>query len=510
MKIEELGLSTRAYNCLIKAGITTVEELQEKHEDEIVGIRGMGRTTIDEIRIALEKAENNELDTEPVIAPEQEEVEEAVEEESEEEAKEESMEAPVIDKYKENIGIIKQYLIEAAMDFCAIGYYLKEIRDKEQFKEAGYSTIWECAQAEFGLSKSAASRHMNMNDMYSIGGNSPELDKKYISFNKSQLQEMLSLPETEREKVTPATTVTEIRKLNPNSKANKEPEPVAISQQPELIKPDEKQREYLNAFARHMITADKNWFREDYHNRVMNVLSSPNEIKAHIGFSRVRHFSTDKGTAQIKLADDYVQLWDEMFKEIGCFEWFYLAAAIQSMYNIVAMEDVRAEAEKKQQQELQKDQEEFLPAPVDNNIPVEAEKSTTETVAISQQEPAEEPVETIIDGGYREIVEETPAITQLELPVLKNMEEREQFIRDYKKWPVWTKNELTEETFYRYDLPDGSSIVVRSYPTWLSWSKKDTEQSRYYLLVPGYRHFADTECNMTFLKDHLKEIQKKK
>ena len=506
MKIEELGLSTRAYNCLIKAGITTVEELQEKHEDEIVGIRGMGRTTIDEIRIALEKAENNELVAEPVM-------EEPVMEESEQEevvAEEESMEEPVIDKYQENIGTIKKLLIDAAMDFCAVGYYLKEIRDKEQYKEAGYSSIWECAQAEFGLSKSAASRHMNMNDMYSIGGNSPELDKKYISFNKSQLQEMLSLPESEREKVTPATTVTEIRKLNPNSKASKEPEPVAISQQPELIKPDERQREYLNAFAKKIIRSNKEWFREDYHNRVMNVLSSPKELLQRVGQNRTWYFMVNDGAAKINLFDDYVQVWDENNNMNGCYEWFYLAAAIQSMYNFVAMEDARAEVEKKQQQELQKDQEEFLPAPVDNNLPVEAEKSITETVAISQQVPAEEPDEIIIDGTYREVVEETPAITQLELPVLKNMEEREQFIRDYKKWPVWTKNELTEETFYRFDLPDSTSIVVRSYPTWLGWKKIDMEHQRYYLLKPGYRHFADTEVNMTALKDHLKEVQKKK
>lgn len=503
MKIEELGLSTRAYNCLSKAGITTVEELQEKHEDEFVGIRGMGSTTIEEIRMALIKIENNELEAEPVIEP----VPEVAEEEVEEVVEEAPTELPVIDEYRQNIGIIKQHLIDAAMDFCAVGYYLKEIRDKEQYKEAGYSTIWECAQAEFGLSKSAASRHMNMNDMYSIGGNSPELDQKYISFNKSQLQEMLSLPESEREKVTPETTVTEIRKLNPNSKASKEPEPVATSQQPVLIKPDEKQREYLNAFARHFIIAERNWFKEDYHNRVVNVLSSPKEIKAHIGYSRVRHFATDKGTAQIKLNDDYVQLCDEMYKEIGCFEWFYLAAAIQSMWNVVAMESARAEAEKKQQQELQKDQEEFLPEPVDNNLPIEAEKCTTETVAISQQAPAEEP-ETIIDGTFREVVEETPAITQLELPVLKNMDEREQFIRDYSKWPVWTKNELTEETFYRFDLPDGSSIVVRSYPIWNDWRKIDSERCEYYLLKPGYHHFADTETNMTSLKDHLKEVQK--
>lgn len=91
---------------------------------------------------------------------------------------------------------------------------------------------------------------------------------------------------------------------------------------------------------------------------------------------------------------------------------------------------------------------------------------------------------------------------------LKNMEEREQFIRGYKSWQVWTKNEFTEETFYRYDLPDQSAIVIRYFPYYVEWSKSHEEGVQYYLLIPGYKHFKDCETNMTLLKEHLKKLRK--
>lgn len=466
MKIEELKLSTRTLNCLTNAGITTVEELQEKKEQEIRAIKNMSDRKIVEIRMALERAEKS-VTSKPlpkVVEPK---------------------EVPVIDVYNTNIGIIKKYLIDAAMNFCAVGYYLKEIRDKEQYKEAGYSDIWECALAEFGLSKSAASRHMKMNDMYSVGGNSVELDKKYISFNKSQLQEMLSLPESEREKVTPATTVAEIRKLNPNSKASKEA--VATSQQtevmkkvitpqPELVKPDEERTTKPEPIV--LPDLEPGIFNDDVEDNPEVVATSQQAVEE----------PKEQEDFLIKIRDNClfdssnkcnIRNIKEVAKELGinckytcCYSCHETScgARCNTSANILAQ--------------------------------------ANENVAISQPVPAEVPAETIIDGTFREIVEETPEITQLELPVLKNMDEREQFIKDYKKWPVWCKNEFTEETFYRFDLPDGSSIVVKSYPTWLGWKKIDVEHCSYYLLKPGYHHFADTETNMTSLKDHLKEVQK--
>ena len=103
---------------------------------------------------------------------------------------------------------------------------------------------------------------------------------------------------------------------------------------------------------------------------------------------------------------------------------------------------------------------------------------------------------------------------QKPFPDLKNMKEREEFLENYKDWPVWCRNELTEETFYRYDLPDGSAIVVRSYPymTPVGWGDRNKEMTGqvYYLLEPGKKHFEDCKSNMTALKDHLTGLRRKK
>ena len=64
-----------------------------------------------------------------------------------------------------------------------IGYYLKQIRDARLYEEKGYKNIWEYAEAEFGFHKSTASRYMTRNDRFLKGGNSPELDERYIGYS---------------------------------------------------------------------------------------------------------------------------------------------------------------------------------------------------------------------------------------------------------------------------------------------------------------------------------------
>ena len=51
--IEDLGLSTRAYNCLCRENIRTTAQLAEKTEDEIASIRNIGRKSVEDI---IEKA----------------------------------------------------------------------------------------------------------------------------------------------------------------------------------------------------------------------------------------------------------------------------------------------------------------------------------------------------------------------------------------------------------------------------------------------------------------------
>lgn len=127
--------------------------------------------------------------------------------------------APTGDWYK-NVGyedaksIIKEKMISSAENYVAIGYYLKHIWEKQQYKEAGYSSIWECAKMEFGYSQGRASRYIDICEKYSVDGDSPYLDERFKAFNKSQLQELLSVKDEKLiEQVSPDMSVKEIRAI---------------------------------------------------------------------------------------------------------------------------------------------------------------------------------------------------------------------------------------------------------------------------------------------------------
>ena len=49
LELDELELSVRAYNCLRRAGIRTVEDLCNKTEDDMMRVRNLGRKSLYEI-----------------------------------------------------------------------------------------------------------------------------------------------------------------------------------------------------------------------------------------------------------------------------------------------------------------------------------------------------------------------------------------------------------------------------------------------------------------------------
>jgi DNA-directed RNA polymerase subunit alpha len=53
--IEELDLTVRSYNCLKREGVTTVGELLEKSEEDLLEIRNFGQKSIDEVKAKLEE-----------------------------------------------------------------------------------------------------------------------------------------------------------------------------------------------------------------------------------------------------------------------------------------------------------------------------------------------------------------------------------------------------------------------------------------------------------------------
>lgn len=576
--------------------------------------------------------------------------------------------------------IIRADLANMQRSFIDIGCQMMQVRDRELYKDGGYDSVWAFAEQEFGIQRSTASRWMKMCQKFSVDGSSPVLKDEYKDFGKSQLQEMLYLEDEQLEEVTPGMTVKEIRELR--------------SPEKKLVKPDQNQKEYLNAFARYFIACNHDWLLKDFQNRVMNVGKSPEEIKNHLGPDhRTWHFATDNGTAHINMFDDYVQLWDENKTHMGDFDWFYFAAALQRMWNIVAMEN----AERKQKIECATSHktgtiDEKHGTPIDElNLSVrtynvlkragvetiegiqgmtdtdlamirnfsrrcmdevhskleeyvrsnsekplcdvahESEEQITGQMSvedypellpdqdktdiginnvedndvIQQPENVINPPESVIeddedaiDAEYKEIAaenteiekiccqevvdldeltfsqiairdylkeeertlaeyekvnsedgglphnlmmrqwmlvkalrllleseaeleeddeleeQEEPSPVQSDLPVMRNNDQRKGWLKNYKDWPVWFEVPEASEIYYRFNLPDGSSIVICEYHMWLSWKEKYSDENpdsigtREYLLNPGYRYLQDCCTNSTVLVEHLKNLQK--
>lgn len=141
--------------------------------------------------------------------------------------------------YKEAKGFIRDNINSAARSFVSVGFYLKHIRDNGMHREDGYSSIWDLAQAEFGISKPQASKFINICERFSVDGNSPVLLEQYRDFTSSKLQEMLYLTNEQLEQVTITTTVAEIREIkNPEktvstSKQESESEKTSPEAEPE-------------------------------------------------------------------------------------------------------------------------------------------------------------------------------------------------------------------------------------------------------------------------------------
>lgn len=114
-----------------------------------------------------------------------------------------------------NIRTIGHKMSEMAALFCTAGYYLRRQLREEQWKETGAANFAEYVQTAYGKSRGWASRMMQINEKYSIGGDDPRISPKYSAFTISQLQEMLYLPEDKADGITPDMTVRQIRQQRP-------------------------------------------------------------------------------------------------------------------------------------------------------------------------------------------------------------------------------------------------------------------------------------------------------
>lgn len=432
--------------------------------------------------------------------------------------------------YKDSLEIIKDESVKIQKSFVKIGWYLKHIRDDALYKEDGYSNINECAADQLGYSQSTVSRLIKICEKFSKNHNSPELDEKYAGFDKSQMIEMLPMEPEQMEKVKPDMTIKQIREIKDEGKAGKDeteesdedstipgqtsiakdfpeymPSEFAPFDDPEEengnqkyatshkdetapeVKKDSMEDTVVDGEYREIedleevvvsqpndTTHDERWFVEQYVNIAEAEVETPQPEKSTYGLEKTEY--PEKSLLDIGLTDkepiDVLQLLHSMLEEAK--------GLLQDYLNLGDIPERTVCRQK---------------------LIVDA---LANMVGILE--------------GLQEKEELAVEILQ-ELPLLKNSDQRKSWLKDYKSWGLWYRDENIDVNYYKFDFIDGSRLVVAEYPQRHSYYSREVRDEIFYHLISKnkvtdgevydekYRHAAHSE---TELVEFLKNLQKKR
>lgn len=310
---------------------------------------------------------------------------------------------------------------------------------------------------------------------------------------------------------------------------------------------------YLNSLARKLIEDNKEWCKQDFQNRVLNVVESEKQYKQKFRGAYSAMYFPDPENEKVAWADmqdTCIQIWSGAGKCLGNVGWFYLCAAVQSMWNVMAMEEAQRSAgsqdaaneqqdgmeDAAEKQQGNDDQEEPEAAGVTDILKMEYDRELLEGMIRTQEEQLEQ-----LGPGWKEDMptvyirhcmmlqayklllltrnEEEPT-TQPELPHMKNNDQRKEWLRNYKPWGIWYRDEHIGSTFYKYDFECGARLVVEEFVS--KYDYGDFTHAKYHLIGgpeppkdsyrfskwarhEEYNHYPNSD---TELVEFLKYIQK--
>ena len=313
---------------------------------------------------------------------------------------------------------------------------------------------------------------------------------------------------------------------------------------------------YLNSLARKLIEDNKEWCKQDFQNRVLNVVESEKQYKQKFrGAYSVMYFPDPENekVAWADMQDACIQIWSGAGKCLGNVRWFYLCAAVQSMWNVMAMEEAQRSAgsqdaaneqqdgmeDAAEKQQGNDDQEEPEEAGVTGAPPEYDREQLEHMIWIQEQqmeclgedwkqnEPTVYTKHCMMLQAYRMLLfirdednQELEPVERQKLPIMKNNDQRKEWLRNYKPWGIWYRDEHIGSTFYKYDFECGACLIVEEY-TGKNCCGEYTVAN--YHLIGGpeppvdsngiskwtrheeYSHYPDNETNLI---EFLKYIQK--
>lgn len=423
---------------------------------------------------------------------------------------------------------IRENIQSLARNYIAIGFYLRRVRDEKLYLEDGYRNIHEFAYEEFGMQKSTVNHCIRINTEFSEDGNSPVIDARYKEFGKAQLQELLYVPEDKRSEVTPDMTVAEIRKSRKPKRLDVEPGkeeieraaehsavkdvPAAVRQDPDEKLQGRKEAPIAQQGAPEIQEVAGEPIVQQHATVQQKILEGTR--KCVTGWSKYGVCSCC-GHGGVSCCN---QCGESCNSRCGWIDDPYIPESgadsradldvIDTQYREETVEITAQGLLDRKQKEL----DEWMEATEQNGVAVippgvEELRIIVQALEIlaGQQESNEEP----------EKMQEQPS-----LPVLKNNEQRKEWLSKYKEWGLWYEDTNIGAKYYRYRFENGADLIVEEYQSHSEYAGDYT--TSYFHLVGGpkavqkngiskwqrnerYNKFPNSE---TELVEFLKFVQK--
>lgn len=443
---------------------------------------------------------------------------------------------------------IRKDMTDVARCCVSIGFHLKAVRDRKLYMEMGYENLWDYAADQFGLSMSSTSRYIAINDRFSVGGNTPRLLPEYSKFSKSQLQEMLNMSPEQIGQVTEDMTVKEIRKLkNPEPEKSGQDEKSVATSQERLSIYGLPLKEYPegsliatpgcgthDCFSCHQAGCG---IRQQFCYCVEAPLANPFPCEM---LDKVPELRKEKLDA-CQFLDHSLAYHRAGDREAvpcckGCENLCEYACgrAKKALGTALPVPEGRDQENGEAQPEpniIEEPEEsglsdmEFL-----RSMLKEENTQLSEYLKVDKVEKLPEDMirkKKIVVAALASMLydleeEEKPETVQPDLPLMKNNDQRKEWLRNYRAWGLWYEDEHIGAKYYKYDFENGARLIAETYTTPATKYIPEHESSYFHLVggpepvkkngVPKwerhevYSRYPDSE---TELVEFLKETQKK-
>lgn len=357
--------------------------------------------------------------------------------------------------YKEFKAELDAEMNRVANGFVRIGYALKVARDTSILYESGYTSVVAFAAAEYNLDKSQVSRFIAINDKFSEGGYSDQIQEQYAAFGYAKLSLMLNLPDEVNELLTPDLSKADIKAIKDEIDEEQKTTDIElmIEQQEHLQEHPEQQEENMLAKAvkSRLHDAPEMWMelnviiRKSNSRKAIAEVFCPGESKVDM----VRIPGIGRLMVSYKGPDNNIEVVAVRTGEKTSYEWYKMEAMLM---RLMPSDDVEANWQQAYAEPFPKKPEVApkQPKPSTPEKPKPKEKSKVTRAVTRKSEPPKEPEKPLLHDVEPSIPKPDPVEPEVQQELEKEVKDADDQIEgqdSIENHEEWMPNKVIDTTY---------------------------------------------------------------